>query len=614
MPVLISATVDAVEGWATLRFPYDAGVIAQLKAIPGSRWDKDARVWRVPQNSLSILKSRGLVFRENVYSSRPMINLPETFADRLRPYQIEAAWFLVNRRGALLTMDPRVGKTPTAIAAAAALISAGIGDSILVTYPNSVHGEWEDQPSAWANLDLHPLATYEPLSVVERGQLATKPYLLLGCHYEIIEHRAEDLRAIFANRRYIVIADELQYCKNRKIGRTKLLWEMAHAENCVAAWGLTGTPMRNRPRDLWAMFQFCGDGFAGSYWQFAKRYCAAIVNDLGFWEDKGESNLDELRERLTAISYRKTRREVAEWLPKADYKVTLCAVPKAALAAYHRLEQHHAGAVQAALKGDEFRGEEAIRQLIRATSEHKVPLAVERAYDHAARDVKVIVFAHFHETLSLAEKAFDAAQDESRRENNGGDPTVPPHFIAGGWMTLDKRRAAIERWRACPGPSILLANTMSSGIGIDLADAEVEIFLETEWVPADLQQAMDRIQDVHKGKRVSAPMYEFLLVKGTIDEAMTAAVLHKIRAIHAVVGLDSEARGAADALRGADVVGSSRLGLANTGEDAIRAALHSIRDRLLGVTPEPEEGVSDPAAIAAAMSDAWEDDSPEISE
>ena len=39
-----------------LDFPYDAAQVAEIKLIPGSKWDKVAKVWRVPATSIRLAR------------------------------------------------------------------------------------------------------------------------------------------------------------------------------------------------------------------------------------------------------------------------------------------------------------------------------------------------------------------------------------------------------------------------------------------------------------------------------------------------------------------------------------------------------------------------------
>ena len=35
-------------GWLTIRSPYNVGFIADVKAVPGRKWNADQKVWMVP--------------------------------------------------------------------------------------------------------------------------------------------------------------------------------------------------------------------------------------------------------------------------------------------------------------------------------------------------------------------------------------------------------------------------------------------------------------------------------------------------------------------------------------------------------------------------------------
>lgn len=618
MAVLIRAHLDRTTGEVHLRFPFNPELISQLKRIPGMRWNKSLKVWVTSPHGLAALEHAG-IHHEIVISKEIRAEIPIQIATKLRPYQLAATEFLVRNSGALQGSDMRTGKTATAIAAATALLQAGRADLVFVTYPASVKAEWERQLMEWAQISLYAFEGTAPLGDLVLDQLRQTPYLFVGCHYEILDRRIGDLIKIAKGKRYLVIGDEIHACKNRKAGRTKALQGLARGleridtggegedfrpfGTPVARWALTGTPMRNRNRDLFCLFDFMHPDSMGGYWSFAKAYCDAFEDDMGHWNDKGNSNDEELRKRLHSVMFRVTRAEVASWLPKSDRRVIACMLPKALLAQYRKLEKALAPQVAQALTGDGTQAsKDALRQLAQATAAGKVSTAVERAYEHCERGVKAIVFAYFHETLQLVDQAFDKAKAD--------DPELPPHFTAGGWMTPEKRRKVIETWKATPGPAILLANTLSSGVGIDLADAEVSIMVEMAWVPADFAQAEARTQDVHLGKAVTPRCYEYLIVKGTVDEDMAAALLEKTRNIETVVGADAETSGMATALRGSGMVGQAKLVLANTDKGTIQSMITGIRARLLGAKKAEDTG----EALAADMAELDDDSVEEVAE
>ena len=66
---------------------------------------------------------------------------------------------------------------------------------------------------------------------------------------------------------------------------------------------LTGTPVTNRPRDLFNLLRCVGHPSARSFLSFAKRYCDAYKNDYG-WVTTGASNLEELNLLMKEVMQR----------------------------------------------------------------------------------------------------------------------------------------------------------------------------------------------------------------------------------------------------------------------------------------------------------------------
>lgn len=497
--------------------------------------------------------------------------------------QLEAQCIKVSsHRGLYITDDYLIThNTPTAITAACAALGSGEVSRVVIAYPNSVASTWRKQVRDWAKMPLARTEGRKPLSEESIAEVKKRKMLFLGVHYEILGAQASSLLAALDGSKFMLVADEIQLAKNRNAAATKGLLQLAHAPNCVYRIGATGTPMRNRPRDLWAVFEFLSQGSMGGYWSFAKRYAAAEQGTYG-WTDLGCSNEGELARRLAAVSYRKTRAQVASWLPQSDRKIILCDVTDPKLQQrYKRLEKEHGKRIIAALDagGDSLpAGTRALLEtLTEITSAAKLPTALERLDYHVGRGVKVVLFTHFHEPLRNV-------ADEWIRQN----PDIPA-YVAGDGLLAAKRAKVIAEWQAAPYPAILFANTMSAGVGIDLADAEVAIFLELEWVPADFQQAMDRLQDIHLGKRTTPALYEFLLVRNTIDEAMAKVLLTKLRAIEAVVGHNPVNTDLSTSLRSSGLVNTSELGLMNSDESTIRAALASVRERMRTGTSTSKE-------------------------
>jgi len=415
----------------------------------------------------------------------------------------------------------------------------------------------------------------------------------IACQHDLVSPRSETLFDLAALGPFALCVDEVQLFTDEKAPRSKALIALAKHKNCRKVWTTSGTPMRNRPEDLVVFYELMG-GIGSGKWGYLKRYAGAFEGVYG-WETGGETNLDEAAARFSSVSHRLTREQVKNDLPAIDRKVTLCPLSREEGQRYKALE---AALGKKAMQGYGAEKTQALRTLVSSVLAVKLEAALERVLFHVAqRGVKVLVGANFHESLQAFAELIAARFPGS------------PFYVAGGWMGPDRRTAVVDAWKADPRPTPLLVNVLSSGVGIDLSDAEGTIILEIPWVPSDALQFEARILDVHLGKRTSPPWVEYLLAAGTVDEDMALANLKKIGVVDAVVGGERESRALALALRESGVVSQVDLGLVDKSDGAVEAALEGLRRRLSGqVLSTPEASGLSTAALVGAVEEAFDDE------
>ena len=574
-------------GWNDIRFRYDKAVVEFIKEIPGCRWNPEKRVWSAPDHALGVLFS-GLQNRVkfNMGARIPGAVPVPMFTSNLRPYQVEGVNRLLNSLGSgyLLSFDMRTGKTKTASAAAGSLLAQNFVRSVVLLYPSVAKYEWARQFPEQVGLDVVQLESESPLDPAATEYLRKLDHLAIGLHYELIRDkgdgtgRASELLALVESRGpFVVVSDETQYLKNAKSGRWKAASAISRSPSCIARFALTGTPQRNYPRDLFTTFDFIQPDSMGSRSKYGKRYCGAHQGDYG-WVDDGETNVEELAARLALCSMRITRRDAAPWLPKTERRVVLCDMDRKSASIYSKAEAALGAAALSAMN-DQSSSLAALRQLVKLATAPKLKTMMDRLTEHTVkRGVKVVVFANFHETL-----------DEASTMYGNANSTIPM-FIAGGWMTPDRRHKAIDGWKKHTGPAVLFANILSSGVGIDLSDADTAMFIELSWVPADFVQAEARISDVHQGKRTTPPMLEYLLTRATVDENMGMALLEKIRSIDRVVGANDETENLSSTLENSGLVNTNNLSLKSEDPEVVNAVLDKLRAKLFGDSVTDDTG------------------------
>ncbi len=97
--------------------------------------------------------------------------------------------------------------------------------------------------------------------------------------------------------------------------------------------------------------------------------------------------------------------------------------------------------------------------------------------------------------------------------------------------SLPARDAAIRRFQAADGPTLIVCATRVAAQGITLTRASNVAFLELEWTPAMHDQAEDRCHRIGQHDAVTA---WYLLAAGTIDETMARLIESKRATVTAV--------------------------------------------------------------------------------
>lgn len=98
----------------------------------------------------------------------------------------------------------------------------------------------------------------------------------------------------------LVIVDEAQRAKDRSSVFSRALAKLAYAERRVL---LTGTPIEDRPQDLWAQFRFLVPELFGAHWAtFADEYLTPLINP---WKERRKGYARFMRALMKARMMKK---------------------------------------------------------------------------------------------------------------------------------------------------------------------------------------------------------------------------------------------------------------------------------------------------------------------
>lgn len=400
------------------------------------------------------------------------------------PYQEEGIEFAMNRPVCLFGDEMGLGKTIQAIG----WMNCHPGlSTVLVVCPATLKINWRREMDKWL---ISPfvdvtITNYDQLHKLDRSK-----------HYDLC------------------ILDEAHYIKNRKAIRSRY----CRGIKATYRLALTGTPMLNRPIELWHILHWLAPEIwpMSSYMKYALRYCGAYRNHWG-WVMDGATHLDELRMHLSYIMIRRLKKDVLKDLPPKRRQIIelpwkgvsrdLRERLKAALELVRKIESDYAHDVRKMESAIQIVWSE-IAEARHEAGLAKVPMAIDLIHDAIAANGKVVVFAYHRDVIEQL--------------NNALVDYYPA--VIHGDTSLRARQCAVDRFQNDPNVKVFIGQTTAAGVGITLTAASHVIFVELDWTPGVMSQAEDRLHRI--GQRESV-LVQHLALEGSLDAHMAKTLVRK---------------------------------------------------------------------------------------
>ncbi|HEY0381718.1 MAG TPA: DEAD/DEAH box helicase [Candidatus Elarobacter sp.] len=464
------------------------------------------------------------------FSGIEEVEAPLAMALPLRDYQRRGLDFLMYlasfRFGGILADDMGTGKTSQVIAYVAKRKQDEGEVPVLVIAPTSVTHTWENEIKKFAP----SLRTLRLQSGSDRAAKyeSIHDYDVVVTSYALARLDAHQLERF---RFRTLVLDEAQNTKNPGSQIAKVVRGL-QADHRLA---LTGTPVENSLRDLWAIFGFVEPGLLGSEASFRRRFELPIA-------DGDEVAAGALRSRLEPFVLRRTKEDVAKELPERTEAVIECELTPLQRRLYRGIAEAARRDVLA--KFDEDGAEATTVHVLAALTRLRqvcahpgllVPEYLDDpdasgkfdAFVETVEEVldgghKVLVFSAFASMLKIMRTALD------RRGIVYG-------YLDGSTKDRD-RQAEVERFMSDDGPPVFLCSLKAGGVGLTLTAADYVILYDPWWNPAVERQAIDRTHRIGQTRPVTA--YRMVTV-GSVEEKIRALAERKTALSKAVVKADS---------------------------------------------------------------------------
>lgn len=363
----------------------------------------------------------------------------------------------------------------------------------IVVCPASLKWNWAKE------IEIHFKGDYEVLE--GRSNRMTKarifnPKTVWIINYDILQNWVEFLSSL---KPQVIIFDEVHYLKSPKSKRTKNGKALGRSiPHCLA---LSGTPLTNRPAELFSILNIIKPKLFPSFYSYASEYCCLRKTPWG-WDYSGARNLKKLHTILsTSCMIRRRKADVLDLPPKTREVVTL---PIENEGEYLKAETDFLNWLKQEAPEKAKKAEKAERiiqlgHLKRLAAKLKLKYAIEWIDDFLEEtEEKLLVFT--------AHKSIIKALEEKYK---------PICTKVDGSVTASKRQLAFDTFTKNPKCRVFLGNMQAAGVGWNATVATNVVFTELPWTPGELAQCEDRC---HRIGATGSVLCTYLIGRGTIEE------------------------------------------------------------------------------------------------
>ncbi len=417
--------------------------------------------------------------------------LPKTLAEQVNAYEIHTegmrcelrryqSWgvkYILHQKKVLLGDEMGLGKTVQAIAAMVSLRNEG-NSHFLVICPASVTANWCREVTAKSDLNVFRLHGSHRDEMTERWIREG------GCAVTTYE-TASALNIPETLQIALVTADEAHYIKNPEAQRTKTVLKICKQTERILL--MTGTAMENRADEMIALI----------------RILSEPVSDR-LEEIKYLSAQKQFRREAASVYLRRKRDEVLGELPDLIENSEWLQLNEAE-------EEKYAESVFSGTYNDVRRVSWNVDHMRDST---KAARMMELIYEAEAEGRKVIVFSFFLDTIRRVTELL-------------GNHCVNP--ITGS-VPAAERQQIIDEFEMSPPGTVLPAQIISGGTGVNIQSANVVIICEPQLKPSTETQAISRAYRMGQTRNV---LVYRLLAEDTADERIMEILEEKKRLFHA---------------------------------------------------------------------------------
>lgn len=467
----------------------------------------------------------------------------------LYEHQKEGVDFLKQAKTAILADEMGLGKTIQAITAAG---EAHPGGTIFVVCPAALKINWEreirlcfpkDAVGIISGRSFEATGTFNGILGEDIVKVSPITHTWIIINYDILSDHAEWISAMSQGGSIdAVIFDESHYIKGKS---KRSAAAIKISESIGSVYCLTGTPLLNRPVELWnqlVVIKHPMTKVKGARSYFSRTFCDGHLrvipptrfrrHPISFWSEEGATNLEELRNQLHGYMLRRKKKDILN-LPAKTIDVMEVEMTnpqwveyQTAWDSYIQFLQNQPEIMQ---DEEKFNNILATQQLIelgklkQVCSKAKLKRIVSDTLNAVEQGEKVIIFTQYVNTLKEISEAIKSSKIDKK--------SVGVVTLSGETKPQDRQKA-VDRFQNEDQVKVFVGNIKAAGVGLTLTAASIVIFADMEWSPEIHSQAEDRAHRIGQTGTVNIYYY---ICKGTIEEDIVELLAKKKQIVQEVI-------------------------------------------------------------------------------
>lgn len=444
-------------------------------------------------------------------------------------YQEKAFEAIKDLEYAAVFHEQGLGKSKIAIDLCLHWLKSDMVDSIIVVVKKSLVENWRQEFSTHSH--VHP-------SVLGQDRTSNfyafnSPSRIYICHYEVFRSEESRLSLFLKTRRVGVILDESQKIKNpdSRLSQVFALLSPLFTRRVI----MTGTPVANRPYDIWSQVNFLDQGrsLGDNFQQFK--------TDMDFTREQRDNTESQslfsrkmaaVFEKISSFCVRETKAGADIQLPNKNILTEHAIWETIQWEMYEQIRNEFRLSVVKNGLPQEDLSEGILKRLLRLVQVASNPQIIDSSYlsipgkietlrglieEVVHGEENAIVWSSFTYNVDYLHTLF--------REFG----TVKVH----GKMNISERNRSIERFKNNEGTKLLFATPGAAKEGLTLTNANHVIFYDRSFALDDYLQAQDRI---HRISQTRTCYVHNIVMPDSVDEWIDVLLKEKALAAQLTQG------------------------------------------------------------------------------